>query len=98
MFTMIHLFAVDFLAAASPAANEAATNVKNLTDGIRAFLAPIILLIISVVALSFLLKREMKKAIQFAVIAIFVGVFFYTPNIVENLATMISGLFGGVKA
>lgn len=94
MITMIHTLAAQFLANVLPPASSAAANVTNITDGIRAFLAPIVLLIISGVAISFLLKREMKKAIQFAVITLFVGVFFYVPGIVENLARMIAGLFG----
>lgn len=95
MITMIQTLAANFLAVANPDALANAAKVTNITDGLRAFLAPIVMLIISAVAISFLLKREMKKFIQFAVLTIGVGVFFYVPGIVESLAKMVAGLFSG---
>lgn len=70
-------------------------NVNTVTNNIRLFLAPLVLLIISIVAVMFLLKKQMKKFIEFAILAIATGVFFYTPGIVQSVATTISGLFGG---
>ena len=77
-----------------PGACAATTKANDIIAGIRNFLAPIMLLIISGVSLTFLLKREMKKFIQFAVITLAVGVFFYAPGIIPSLATSIAGLFG----
>lgn len=81
-----------FLAIGSGAVTST-QDVTALTNGLRTFLGPIVLLIISAVSISFLLKREMKKFIQFAILTVGVGVFFYVPNIVEGIARMIAGLF-----
>jgi len=96
MINMIHSLTNSFLLDGTPGsgAELAAKNVSNITAGIKLFLGPIVLLIISGVSISFLLKREMKKFIQFAVLTVAVGVFFYVPNIIEPIAKSIAGLFG----
>ena len=61
-----------------------------IATAIRGFISPLILLFIGVVALSFLMKKEITQFFQFILLAIGVGVFFYTPGVVEKLATVIS--------
>ena len=70
------------------------TNVTTVTKNIQLFVAPIFLLVIGITAFSFLLKKQMKKFIEFVILTVGVGVFFYTPGVVENIAKTIAGLFG----
>lgn len=102
MITTIHTLATGFLRVCEPTsgvacgtAATALTAANQFTKAIRDFLGPIVLLIISGVSISFLLKREMKKFIQFAIITVMVGVFFYVPGIVPSIATSVAGLFSG---
>lgn len=66
-----------------------------IVDRIRDFIGPIYLLVVSIVAIIFLLKRQTSALIQFMVIAIIVGVLLFTPEVIQNLATLISSLFTG---
>lgn len=59
---------------------------------IRNFITPIFLLIVGVVALTFLFKRETTKLIQFMLIATLVGALLFTPDIIQNFATWIGGV------
>lgn len=70
-----------------------AGGVDAITDNIRDFVGPIYLLVVSIVAIIFLLKRQTSALIQFMVIAIIVGVLLFTPQVIQSLATLISGLF-----
>lgn len=69
--------------------------VLGITDRIRGFVAPIYLLVVSIVAIIFLLKRQTSALIQFMVIAIIVGVLLFTPQVIQDLATLISSIFTG---
>lgn len=70
---------------------------NTFASNIRTFIGPIVLLGIGLGALKFLFQRQMTQFFQFMAIAVLVGVFFYTPNVVENLATWLGSLFGGTK-
>lgn len=63
-----------------------AAGTESLATGIRNFIGPILLLIISIVAITFLFKREMTQFVIFVVIAIVVALLFYAPTVVKNLA------------
>lgn len=52
----------------------------------RQLARPILLLIISLVATTFLFKREMAQFVIFVVIAIIVALLFYAPPVVKSLA------------
>lgn len=67
--------------------------VTDITGRIRDFIAPIYLLVVSIVAIIFLLRRQTSALIQFMVIAIIVGVLLFTPEVIEDLAKLISSLF-----
>jgi sugar phosphate permease len=67
--------------------------VTNITDNIRDFISPIYLLVVSVVAIIFLLRRQTSALIQFMVIAIIVGVLLFTPDVITTVANLISQLF-----
>jgi hypothetical protein len=60
---------------------------------LKAFITPLLLLIFGVVALTFLFKREMTKFFQFAAIAVLVGVFWFNPQIVQNVSNFVFSLF-----
>lgn len=78
----------DFVAAAP-------TTGAGLANAIRNFIAPLVLLAISIAALSFLFQRQVMQFIQFAAIAVGVAVFFYVPGIVEGLARLLAKAVGG---
>lgn len=63
---------------------------EKLADALRSFVAPLFLLAISLVACSFLVKRQMTQFLQFIAIAVGVAVFFYVPGVVEGLARFIA--------
>lgn len=70
-------------------------SVKNITANLQAFIGPILLFAIGAISLSFLMKKEMKKFIQFIVLAIAVAVVFYTPDVIINISKIVAALFGG---
>lgn len=59
---------------------------EQLADAVRNFVGPILLLIIGIIAITFLVKREMTQFIIFLVIAIVVALIFYAPGIISSLA------------
>lgn len=70
-------------------------SATTITTAIRDFVAPIFALILGMVSLSFLFKRQLTQFFQFAVLAVLVGVFFYSGGeIVKNVAAWVSSLFG----
>lgn len=69
---------------------SAAPNGEKLANTIRDFVAPIFLLAIGLVALTFLVQRQVTQFLQFFAIAVGVGVFFYFPGFIEGLAKVLS--------
>jgi hypothetical protein len=82
---------VSILAAAAP---QAAVNTQGLVNYLQGLFGPLFLGIIGIVALFFLFTREITKFVQFLVLAIAIGVVFYTPGIVKALATGIASALG----
>lgn len=68
---------------------------ENFANAIRTFVGPILLLIVGLVAISFLFKRQLTQFFQFAALALVVAVLFYVPGVVENLAAWVANLLGG---
>lgn len=68
--------------------------MNEIIANIRDFISPIYLLIVGVVALTFLFRRQTTALIQFMVISIIVGVLLFSPEIVKSIADIIAGLFG----
>ena len=73
----------------------AAPNGQVLADAIRNFVAPLVLLAISIAALTFLFQRQTTQFIQFGVLAIGVAVFFYYPGFIPKVAALINTALGG---
>jgi len=82
---------VSILAAAAP---QAAVNTVGLVSYLQSLFGPLFLGIVGIVALFFLFTREITRFVQFIVLAIAIGVIFYTPSIVELLAKGIANALG----
>ena len=82
---------VSILAAAAP---QAAISTQGLVNYLQGLFGPLFLGIVGIVALFFLFTREVTKFMQFLVLAVAIGVIFYVPDIVENLAKGIAAALG----
>jgi hypothetical protein len=85
------MMSVSILAAAAP---QAAVNTVGLVSYLQSLFGPLFLGIVGIVALFFLFTREITRFVQFIVLAIAIGVIFYTPSIVELLAKGIANALG----
>jgi hypothetical protein len=63
-----------------------AATSEQLAGSIRDFVGPILLVVIGIIAIPFLVRREMTQFIIFVVIAVAVFILFYAPGIIESLA------------
>ena len=72
--------------------------LANVSDDIvktvQAYVGPIFLLIIGIVALTFLFRREIMQFTIFLIIAILVAILFYAPGIVKSIAQAFTGETG----
>jgi len=82
---------VSILVAAAP---QAAVNTQGLVSYLQSLFGPLFLGIVGIVALFFLFTREITKFVQFLVLAVAIAVVFYTPSIVQELATGIANALG----
>ena len=82
---------LSIIAAAAPATG---VNTTGLVQYLQGLFGPLFLGIVGIVALFFLFTREITRFVQFLVLAVVIGVVFYTPNIVELLAKGISNALG----
>jgi hypothetical protein len=83
---------VSLIAAAAPQA--AAINTNGLVIYLQGLFGPLFLGIVGIVALFFLFTREITRFVQFIVLAVAIAVIFYTPSIVQALATGIANALG----
>lgn len=58
----------------------------NLVDTLKAYIGPILLLIIGAISLTFLFKRQISQFLTFLAIAIVVAIIFYAPDVITNIA------------
>jgi hypothetical protein len=82
---------VSLIAAAAP---QAAINTNNLVIYLQSLFGPLFLGLVGIVALFFLFTREITRFVQFIVLAVAIAVVFYTPGIVQALATGIANALG----
>ena len=80
-----------YIAAAAP---QAAISTTGLVQYLQGLFGPLFLGIVGIVALFFLFTREITKFVQFIVLAVAIAVVFYTPSIVQTLATGIANALG----
>ena len=83
---------VSLIAAAAPQA--AAINTNGLVIYLQGLFGPLFLGLVGIVALFFLFTREITRFVQFMVLAVLIAVVFYTPGIVQALATGIANALG----
>ena len=76
------------------AAAQAAINTKGLVNYLQGLFGPLFLGLVGIVALFFLFTREITRFVQFMVLAVAIAVVFYTPDIVQLLATGIANALG----
>ncbi|GAA3723038.1 hypothetical protein HDA32_000757 [Spinactinospora alkalitolerans] len=69
-------------------------DTSGLADWLRGFFGPLFLVIVSIVAIFFLFTREITRFAQFIILAIFIGIVFYVPGIIEVIATAIARAMG----
>ena len=85
------MMSVSIIAAAAP---QAAINTQGLVSYLQGLFGPLFLGIVGIVALFFLFTREITRFVQFIVLAVLIAVVFYTPSIVQTLATGIANALG----
>ena len=85
------MMSVSILVAAAP---QAAISTQGLVNYLQGLFGPLFLGIVGIVALFFLFSREITKFVQFLVLAVAIAVVFYTPDIVQTLATGIANALG----
>jgi len=71
-------------------ANVSDDIVKTVQD----YVGPILLLLIGIVALTFLFRREIMQFVIFIIIAILVSIFFYAPGVIKAIAQQFTGETG----
>ena len=76
------------------AAAQGGINTQGLVSYLQGLFGPLFLGIVGIVALFFLFTREITRFVQFLLLAILIGVVFYTPTIVQTLAEGISNALG----
>ena len=71
-----------------------ALSTQNLVTYLQGLFGPLFLGIVGIVAIFFLFTREITRFVQFIVLAVAIAVVFYTPSIVQTLATGIANALG----
>ena len=69
-------------------------STSGLVSYLQGLFGPLFLGIVGIVALFFLFTREIIRFVQFLVLAVAIAVIFYTPSIVQRLATGIANALG----
>lgn len=69
-------------------------STQGLVNYMQGLFGPLFLGLISIMAVFFLFRREMIKFVEFIALAILVAVLFYTPGIVQMLASALSTSLG----
>ncbi len=76
------------------AAAPLALSTQGLVTYLQGLFGPLFLGIVGIVAIFFLFTREITRFVQFLVLAVAIAVVFYTPGIVQVLATGIANALG----
>jgi hypothetical protein len=69
-------------------------NTQGLVSWLQGLFGPLFLGIVGIVALFFLFTREIIRFVQFFLLAVAIAIIFYTPSIVQTLATGITKALG----
>lgn len=76
------------------AAHVAALSTSGLVTYLQSLFGPLFLGIVGIVAIFFLFTREIIRFVQFMVLAVAIAVVFYTPSIVQTIASGIANALG----
>ncbi|HXW44652.1 MAG TPA: hypothetical protein VEL03_07695 [Streptosporangiaceae bacterium] len=76
------------------AAHAVALSTSGLVTYLQGLFGPLFLGIVGIVAIFFLFTREIIRFVQFMVLAIAIAVVFYTPSIVQTIASGIANALG----
>ena len=85
------MMSLQIIATAAP---QAAISTQGLVTYLQSLFGPLFLGIVGIVAIFFLFTREITRFVQFIVLAVAIAVVFYTPSIVQTLATGIANALG----
>ena len=85
------MMSVSIIVAAAP---QVTISTQGLVNYLQSLFGPLFLGIVGIVALFFLFTREITRFVQFMVLAVAIAVVFYTPSIVQTLATGIANALG----
>jgi hypothetical protein len=72
----------------------AALSTTGLVTYLQGLFGPLFLGIVGIVAIFFLFTREIIRFVQFFVLAVAIAIVFYTPDVVQLLASGIAGALG----
>ena len=75
-------------------AQPVALSTQGLVSYLQSLFGPLFLGIVGICAIFFLFTREVTRFVQFIVLAIGIAVVFYTPSIVQTIATGIANALG----
>ncbi|HEU5420426.1 MAG TPA: hypothetical protein VFV41_22255 [Streptosporangiaceae bacterium] len=75
-------------------ASTTALSTTGLVNYLQGLFGPLFLGIVGIVAIFFLFTREIIRFVQFLVLAVAIAVIFYTPSIVQTIATGIANALG----
>ncbi|MFI0425114.1 hypothetical protein [Spongiactinospora sp. 9N601] len=79
----------------TPSAPPAGTpDTAGLATWLRGLFGPLLLVIVSIVALFFLFTREITRFIQFLLLAVVIAIIFYFPDVIVVIATGIARALG----
>ena len=76
------------------ASSPLALSTTGLVTYLQGLFGPLFLGIVGIVAIFFLFTREITRFVQFLVLAVAIAVIFYTPGIVQTLASGITHALG----
>ena len=71
-----------------------ALSTQGLVTYLQGLFGPLFLGIVGIVAIFFLFTREIIRFVQFIVLAVAIAVVFYTPTIVQTIASGITNALG----
>jgi hypothetical protein len=71
-----------------------ANAAEQIVQTVQAYVGPIFLLVIGIVALTFLFRREVMQFVIFLIIAILVAILFYAPGVIKAIAQAFTGETG----
>lgn len=71
-----------------------AVSATDIVSNIQAFIGPLLLLGIGVIAIKHLMTRQMTQFFQFMALAILVLLLFYTPGVLIAIVNVVGDFFG----